>query len=642
MLLGLVGYFLTRHIYELLKATKRITSGDYALSVPVRSRDEIGELAANFNHMARAVNERVHALHESERALYAEKEKVEVTLGAIADGVITTDIHGRIEYLNSAAERLTGFRLEEVKGEYLDVIIRLFDEASFDPIDNTVLEAISRGQPLSRGAPAVLINRHRDEYSIEKSVAPIFDHKGNCIGAVMVLHDVSHARRLTRQMIFQATHDSLTELLNRREFEARLGNFIDEVKTTGRRHVLLYLDLDQFKVVNDTSGHLAGDELLRQVSLLMKPHVRGSDVLARLGGDEFGVVLLDCDMDHAVKVAEILRKTIEDFVFVWREQSYRLGVSIGVVEITEHNPDINRILSAADMACYAAKESGRNQIHVYHHEDESHARKKDEMYMSSLIKQALEEDGFVLHAQRIVPVDPESGLPEMYELLLRMVDRESDRLFAPQMVIPAAERYQLMPRIDRWVVAHALDCIRNCKHITGTSIFAINLSGQSLGKREFLDEIIGTLKMSGVAPSRLCFEITETHAIGNLAAATRFISRLKDMGCRFSLDDFGSGLSSFTYLQNLPVDYIKIDGSFVRRLVDNPIDRKLVEAIHDIGKVMGIQTIAEYVEDAAILEIVQRIGVDYVQGFALHRPESTLFAGRAGKAGNTGNVPCSA
>ncbi|MCG6936501.1 MAG: EAL domain-containing protein [Proteobacteria bacterium] len=641
LLLGLIGYFLTRHIYELLTATQRITSGEYSHKIPVQSRDEIGRLADNFNQMAQAVNDRVRALRESEHALFTEKEKVEVTLSAIADGVITTDISGRVEYINPAAENLVGFSLEEVKGEHIESIIRMFDENTFEPINNMVLDVISSGQPILKGDSAVLINRYHDEFSIEKSIAPIFDHNKNCIGSVMVLHDVTNTRQLTRQMIFQATHDSLTELVNRREFEARLSNYIDEVKQNGRRHVVLYLDLDQFKIVNDTSGHLAGDELLRQVSLIMKPHIRGSDVLARLGGDEFGVILLDCDVDHAIRVGEILRKSIEDFVFVWQKQNYRIGVSIGVVEVTEDNSDMNSVLSAADMACYAAKENGRNQIHVYHFEDKSHERKKDEMYMSSLIKQALEKDGFVLHAQRIVPIAADSDLPEMYELLLRMVDKENNELIPPQVVISSAERYQLMPNIDRWVVANALNCIQTCQKITGNEIFAINLSGQSLGQRDFLSDIMDSIVSSKINPAQLCFEITETHAIGNLTAVTRFITRMKDMGCRFSLDDFGSGLSSFAYLQNLPVDYIKIDGGFVRRLVENPIDRKLVESINNIGKVMGITTIAEYVENEEILAILHEIGVDYAQGFAVHRPSPDVFTELVKSGGPLGaeNVP---
>ena len=437
------------------------------------------------------------------------------------------------------------------------------------------------------------------------------------IGVVLVFHDVTHSRQMAREISYQATHDALTGLLNRREFESRLNGLIGNAIAEHRQHALLYLDLDQFKVVNDTSGHSAGDELLRQLTHVMQGKIRDADVLARLGGDEFGVLLGNCHVDQAARLADELIGAVKDFHFSWGDKSFSIGASIGMVAITDQSQNWATLLGNADAACYIAKEKGRNRVQIYHSEDAELAQRHSEMHWVARIAKAFEEDRFLLHCQPIVASRPDSKEPPHFEVLLRMLD-ESGEIVLPGAFIPAAERYNLMTMVDRWVIANTFNWLT--AHKNTPMVCAINLSGQSIGEDRFLDFVVDQIRGTGIDPGNVCFEITETAAIANLTRAIHFIGELKGLGCRFSLDDFGSGLSSFAYLKNLPVDYLKIDGGFVKDMDQNNTNFAMVDAINNIGHTMKISTIAEFVENQAIMDMLATIGVDYAQGFAIAKP----------------------
>ncbi len=426
----------------------------------------------------------------------------------------------------------------------------------------------------------------------------------------------------TSRLSYQASHDALTGLPNRREFEARMERALKSARDLNEAHTLCYLDLDQFKIVNDTSGHVAGDELLRQLAMLLQTRLRDRDTLARLGGDEFGVLLQNCSLQQAQPIAELLRQLVKDFRFVWHDKSFAIGVSIGLVPITAESDGLSSLLSYADAACYAAKDRGRNRVHVYQAGDAELLKRQGEMQWVTLITRALEENRMRLFAQPILPLHPHAEADSHYEILLRMLDDEGE-LVLPMAFIPAAERYGLMPSIDRWVIGATFTAFPSLfpQAQDGKSICTINLSGHSLCDEKFLDFIERQFTINQVPCAAICFEITETAAITNLTEAIRFIHALKAKGCKFSLDDFGSGLSSFTYLKNLPVDYLKIDGAFVKDMEIDPMDRAMVESINHIGHVLGLKTIAEYVESEIILDHLRQIGVDYVQGNWLMEPQ---------------------
>lgn len=438
------------------------------------------------------------------------------------------------------------------------------------------------------------------------------DYKNRLLSAAASLEQKN------KELLHLTYHDPLTGRYNRRAFEARLQHAIETAVVENKQHALCYIDLDQFKVVNDTCGHVAGDELLKQIAALLEHGIRDSDMLARLGGDEFGVLLEGCDLDKAAEHAETMRLNVRKHRFVWQDKPFDVSISIGLVPITAESVSLEEVLKNADAACYVAKDSGRNRLQIYQPHDKELAQRYGEMQWVSRIQQALAENRFELHGQFIRPTVRKAEAPR-YEVLVRLRDPDG-QLVPPMAFIPAAERYNLMQSIDQWVVRHAIELLAAQK--TGAEVsLAINLSGQSLGSNEVLTAIERSIAEAGVSPASLCFEITETAAITNLAAATRFIRSLRELGCRFSLDDFGSGLSSFGYLSNLEVDYIKIDGHFVKNILSDPLSRSVVDSINRIGHVLGISTIAEFVESKEIATVLERLGVDYVQGFGIHRPE---------------------
>ena len=568
-----------------------------------------------------------------ERALFEEKELAQVTLASIGDGVLTTDHEGRITFLNPVAERLSGWTHEEAAGHPVHEVMVLVNEETGEPAENPVDRCRREGRVVGMANHTILISRDGAEIAIEDSAAPIRDKDGTLAGVVMVFHDVTDKRAMTREMAWQLAHDGLTGLFNRREFESRLRELLGYagLDAPEQRHAMLYLDLDQFKMVNDTCGHLAGDELLKRLAQLMQTHVRSEDTLARLGGDEFGLLLRGCPLEKAEEIAEKLRALVRDFKFVWEGREFEIGVSIGLAPIQGDSQTLADVMAAADMACYAAKEKGRNRIHVHHPDDEDLNRRRQELHAASRIRAALAANRFQLHAQEIRPLHGNRRCH--YEVLLRMQDEEG-RLLSPGLFIHAAERFGLMGEVDRWVVRESFRRLAEMPYIA----LSINLSGLSLQDEGFATFVHREMRAQAIDPSRVCFEITETAAISHLGRALAFMKEMKAQGFRFALDDFGAGMSSFSYLKNLPVDYLKIDGAFVRDIVADPIDRAFVEAINRIGQVMGMETIAEFVEDDAILRELNYIGVNYAQGYGIARPvplDSLISTERAATCART-------
>jgi len=575
-------------------------------------------------HTVRLVRQR----EEVETALFSEQDRAQVTLAAIADAVITIDTQARIEYLNPVAERLTGWPSEDAEGHPLHEVLVLQSEATGKRVDDLVSRALIEGGGGESDGHFVLSRRDGSAIAIDQSVAPIRNRAGEIVGAVLVFQDKSREREYVSRLSHLASHDALTGLINRREFELRLQRVLATARDGDGHHAVLYLELDQFKVVNDTCGHAAGDELLRQVAVMLRPRLREGDALARLGGDEFGVLLEHCPPEPALRIAEALRKSIADLHFTWQRRSFRIGVSIGLVNVSGGHGTLANVLSAADAACYMAKEKGRDRVQVYRAGDREVALRQGEMEWVNRLHRALADRRFVLYAQPIHDVQAGAAAPLSVELLLRLLD-ENNAVVPPMAFIPAAERYNLMPTIDRWVIETAFGILAQQRSDPGATPLhscAINLSGASLSDDQFLAFLRAQFARFAIPYALICFEITETTAVTSLSKASDFINALRQLGCRFALDDFGVGMSSFTYLKHLPVDFLKIDGSFVRNMLDDPVDRALVETIHRIGHVLGMQTIAEAVESDAVLAALRTIGVDYAQGYGIAEPEPFVAA----------------
>jgi diguanylate cyclase (GGDEF)-like protein/PAS domain S-box-containing protein len=562
-------------------------------------------------------------LKQTKEALFLAQERAYVTLGSIGDGVITTNLDGSIEYMNIVAEQGSGWTLEEAHGKPLSEVFKIVDEKTLKSVPDPLQLCLDEQKSIMIPGYLFLIHRHLNQkMSIEVNASPIRNSEKQITGVVLVFHDVTELRSLA-QMTYHATHDSLTGLINRREFEKRVNQAIENARNKDSRYALCFLDLDNFKVVNDTCGHVAGDELLKQVTNRLRHELREGDTLSRIGGDEFGILFSGCSINSAIRLAENLRNIVEEFRFIWDDKSFRIGVSIGLVPITSDSGTMSEVLSAADSACYVAKENGRNRVHVYELNDDELVRRQGQVLWVQKIQDVLERNRFRLYFQLIAPIDEKlRGEEKLHgEVLLRMLDDKGD-LIGPGTFIPAAERYSLMPSIDRWVIENTLNCLGEDPEqlLKRVSACSINLSGQSLSDDRFMGALIKMIDDSNVPPSILCFEITETAVISNLSNATTMIMRLREMGCRFALDDFGVGLSSFGYLKNLPVDYLKLDGCFIKNMVRDGIDHAMVQAINHVGQTMKIKTIAEFVESAEILQALGEIGVDYAQGYHIAKP----------------------
>jgi diguanylate cyclase (GGDEF)-like protein/PAS domain S-box-containing protein len=547
-------------------------------------------------------------------------------LDALGEGVITTDVEGRIVYVNKAGEGLIGRPAADALGKTLLEVIDLMEEGERKSLGDPVRQCLATGGRVHLGRRGMVVSGDGEgERSIELTVSPLRDAAGELSGTVVGLRDVSDLRGLTRQMSYQASHDALTGLVNRREFEGRLQEALESAHGGVHRHVLCYLDLDRFKAVNDECGHTAGDSMLREVAALIKDAVRDSDTVGRLGGDEFGILLVGCPLEKARQIADDVVRAVGDYRFVWKDKIFNIGVSVGLVEVSRESGSLEDLISAADSACYVAKKQG-GHVHVYSARDEAAARSRGEIHWLQQLQSALKDGRFELHSQTIVAVDAQLSSGPALEVLLRLRD-ESGAMIAPAEFMRAAERYRLMPYVDRWVVQTALAALgRGAVKVAPGRSLCINLSGQTLGDAAFLEFVVDCLDRTGVAPDRVCFEVTENSVITNIEHARRFIGVLHGMGCQFALDDFGRGLSSFANLKNLSLDYLKIDGYFIRNLASDTVNQAMVTAMIKLARSLNFRVIAEHVEDMSALDSARRMGVDYVQGYQVGRPQPLALA----------------
>ncbi len=566
------------------------------------------------------VNWDVTALRELAADLAGQHELLHVTLQSIGDAVITTDAKGCVSWLNPAAERMTGWLSSEASGRPLPQVFQIVNQETRQPAENPVTACLQQERKVGLASQTVLISRDGAEFGIEDSAAPIRSARGEVLGAVLVFHDVTEQRRLSGEMSYCATHDALTGLVNRAEFETRLRRVLAKAHEDRSHHALMYIDLDQFKLVNDACGHSVGDQLLQQVAKLLGDTVRARDTLARLGGDEFAVILEHCTTEQAQRVAQQICDRMDDFRFVHDERRFRIGTSIGLVPVDARWANTAAVLQAADTSCYAAKEAGRNRVHAWFDTDAAMQARHGEMQWATRLEQAIDENRFVLFAQKIHDLRSSAGGVHA-EVLVRLRDSDGS-LIPPGAFLPAAERFHLASRVDRWVLQHALAELAAVSDLTCIELLSINLSGQSLGDRAFHRHAVESLQAAGAAVcQRVCLEVTETAAVTNMTDAALFIEQVRALGVRIALDDFGAGASSFGYLKTLNVDLLKIDGQFIKDLIDDPLDDAAVRCFVDVARVIGVKTVAEFVDRLEVLQRVREIGIDYAQGFLLHRPE---------------------
>jgi diguanylate cyclase (GGDEF)-like protein/PAS domain S-box-containing protein len=562
------------------------------------------------------IAERTKDLHKANEALITSERRYHALYDDTPAMFFTLDPKGTILSVNRFGEETLGLRAGEVLGRPASTLYVAEDRESFQ--DH--LEACLREPDAVHHCELRMARKRGGDLWVRETGRAVTE-TGAPRHVVTVCEDITKAHALSEELSYQANHDLLTGLVSRRAFEQRLQRLLETAREDGTENALCYMDLDQFKVINDICGHVAGDEMLRQLGGVLGKQIKSGDTLARLGGDEFALVMEDCSIEEACRLCNTLREVIEEFKFLWDGKSFSLGVSIGVVAVNEASTNVTTLLSAADIACFAAKDDGRNRIHVYHEDDTELADRHGQMQWVSRINQALIEDRFRLDFQPIVPLSGEAGAGTHYELLVRMESETGGRV-PPDAFLPAAELYNLSPRLDRWVINFALDWLeRHPKHLDDLVLCGINISAPSLGSQDLLNYVLERFTNSKVPPAKICFELTETAAIKNMAYAIRFMKALKELGCRFALDDFGSGLSSFAYLKDMPVDFLKIDGMFVRDIVDDPIHLAMVKSINEIGQVMGKRTIAEFVENDEIFYKLKEIGVDYAQGYGIAAPK---------------------
>ena len=557
------------------------------------------------------------------------QERAETTLRSIGDAVITTDAVGTIDTLNVVAERMLGVAEAEVRGRPVSDVVRMRDAAGGGPVHSSIHAALRNRSIVACNGNCNLHRRDGAQLAVEESASPIIDRAGAVVGGVLVLRDVTEARQYVERRSWEATHDSLTGLLNRRGFESHVQAAVEGAKAQAASHVLCYLDLDGFKLVNDTAGHPAGDALLVQLALLLQGRIRDTDVLARLGGDEFGLLLKHCEGSRGEVIAADVLQSINEFSLRYADNSFRVGVSVGLTVITGDHTGVAEVFSEADCACYLAKEQGKNRVLRFAAGDTRLAARRSEAGWVQRISDAIKHDRFVLYHQSYQALNATGGQQEHLEVLLRMRGEDGE-VIAPGRFLPAAERFNLMPAIDRWVIRAVFSRHRElvAARCGATPICAINLSGASLNSEGMLAFLRDQVREHGADPKLFCLELTETVAVNSLQVAVEFIRECRAMGFRFALDDFGTGTSSFGYLKNLPVDYLKIDGSFVKNIEHDTVDEAMVEAINRIGHLLGKRTVAEYAENEAIIAKLRALGVDFAQGYGVCRPKP-LFAEEA-------------
>jgi diguanylate cyclase (GGDEF)-like protein/PAS domain S-box-containing protein len=585
---------------------------------------ELHSTATEYNGVSAFVTVAKDITHRKsmEASLGRSKLQARVTLESIGEGIVTTDTQGIIDYMNEAAEQLIGTVRSAGIAKRLGDLIALIDESDRETLGDPVAQSLAERRRVSLGRRALMLSKQSDrEFSVELTASPIRAPNGEVAGCVAIFHDVTEVRGLAREMSYQASHDALTGLVNRSEFERRLEKSLETVRAEGAGFVVSYLDLDRFKIVNDTCGHIAGDNLLREVAALLKEQVRDSDTVARVGGDEFAMLLGGCPLDKARQIADNICQAVADHHFPWQDQVFEIGISIGLVEAGPESASAEAILSAADSACYVAKQQGRGRHHVYSARDEILARERGEIQWLQRLQRALKEDEFELYVQPIVATQGSVSRGPAAEVLIRLRD-ESGKSILPAQFLGAAERYQLMSHIDRWVVRQTLTRIASgVPHLPAQRSCSINLAGQTLGDDGFLEFVVDLLDHTGVDPTKLCFEVSETAVFANLDHARRFISVLHGIGCSFALDNFGSGIGSFASLKNLSLDYLKIDGTYTQSLDQDSINREMIAAMIKLSRQLDFQVVAEQVEDSDSFEAVRQLGVHFIQGYAVERPK---------------------
>jgi diguanylate cyclase (GGDEF)-like protein/PAS domain S-box-containing protein len=554
-------------------------------------------------------------------SLSRSKREAQYTLESIAEGVITTDNDGLIDYMNLAAEGLVGTSRDDAAGHKIAELFMLVDDTDRRPLGDPVDRCLSMRRRVNMGRRAVMVTQDGEqEHSVELSASPIRGPGDSISGAVVVFHDVAELRGLTRKMSYQATHDALTGLINRREFERRLDEAMDSAHSEKAVHMLFYMDLDRFKAVNDSCGHLAGDNMLREVATLIREQVRDSDFVGRLGGDEFGALLMGCPIDKATQIASDICNAVADYRFVWKDKIFNIGISIGLVEISHVSGTVQDVMSAADSACYVAKQEGRGKVHIYSARDEAIARERGDIQWLRELQSALHDGGFELAVQPIIAMHSRVESGPSLEVLVRLPEGQGRTTDTADFLRPA-ERYQLMPQIDRWVVDATLSAIAGGEiRLAGRRSCAINLSGQTIADESFLGFVVDALDHSGVAPGSICFEVTEKAILANVQYAQRFIEVLHGIGCEFSLDDFGSGMGSFASLRHLPIDYLKIDGLYTRNLRTDEVNQEMVAAMIKLARTMEFRVVAEQVEQQEDFDWLRDVGVDYIQGHFVESP----------------------
>ncbi|MEO8467485.1 MAG: EAL domain-containing protein [Gammaproteobacteria bacterium] len=594
-----------------------ISADEQGLSAELHSKRIVFNGEPAFLTVARDITHR----KSLEASLGRSKLQARITLESIGEGVITTDRNGTIDYMNEAAEQLVGGTRAAGIGKRLLDLLTLVDEVDRSSLGDPIAKCLSERRRVNLGRRAFLLSKLADrEFSTELTASPIRGPNGQVAGCVVIFHDVSELRGLAREMSYQASHDALTGLVNRAEFERRLEAALDSARGEAVSHVVCYLDLDRFKLVNDTAGHIAGDNLLREISSLIKQRLRDSDTVARVGGDEFAMLLAGCPVDKARQIADDVCHTVANQHFSWQDHTFDVGVSVGLVEVNKDSGSAESVISAADSACYVAKQQGRGRIHVYSSRDEVVARERGEIQWLQRLQLALKENGFELYVQPIIALGGRGSGGPAAEILLRMRD-ESGAAIAPALFLASAERYQLMSHIDRWVVRASLTALAGgAPHLPVGRTCNINLSAQTLGDDDFLEFVVDVLDHTGVSPDRICFEARESAVVSQLDHAQRFINVLHGIGCKFALDNFGSGIGSFSNLKNLSLDYVKIDGTYTRNLEEDSVNREMVAAMVKLAKSLDFQIVAEQVEDQESFETLRSLGVDFVQGFVVEKP----------------------
>lgn len=559
----------------------------------------------------------------------SERERAEVTLHSIGDAVITTNVDGKIEYMNKVAQNLTAWKFDDAKNKSIQDVFKIKDVDTDEEIHDIVRSCLDENISINKSM-IILISKNGNEKHIESSISPILKTSGNAEGVVIVFHDETQRRQLENTIKHQAAHDALTDLLNRDTFNDELTAYIFDTNHNDKEHVLCYLDLDNFKLINDTAGQNAGDQCLIQTTSVIQSCIRSDDILGRLGGDEFGLILQNCDQDSANRICKSIAQAITKMSFKWEGCDYKLSVSIGISPLNKSIIDSPDAIRKADLACYTAKDKGKGNIYIYEEKDSELIRHQEESYWATHINEAIENNRLRLFGQRIVSFKNNPLHNNHVEILVRLLD-DDNQLIMPNAFIPAAERYNLMHLIDYEVIKKTFSFMNEYADIgDNNTYFSINLSGNSINQENIIEDIKALINRFDITANQICFEITETSAIKNLKQAKRLITELQELGVRFALDDFGSGLSSFQYLKSLPVNYLKIDGSFVADMVNNNIDHAMVAAINEVAHIMGIETIAEYVENDQIIKKLQKLKVDFGQGYGIEQPrllEQTLGYG---------------